>query len=263
VTQTALQVVERHRVEQLSIRARFVRELLRLWPLINVGDLDRSALAWIEAVADLILLFRKESASRALRYYSTVRLVETGEALPDIDLYENFGLGDPNRIRTSLLVTGPVAFKQRIARGIPEQQAWDLSQADVAGAASRHVLNGGREMVMDAAKKDEVALRFARVTGDDPCAFCAMLASRGPEYLSEFSATTAKAGSARAGQSFHDRCQCTILPLFDENPANGWTDRSLQFSKLWADSTKGWSGTNALNAFRRALDAGKRENTSK
>jgi hypothetical protein len=261
VAETALHVVERHRVEQLAIRARFVRELLRLWPLINVADLDRTALAWIQAVADLILLFRRESASTALRYYSTVRRIDTGEDLPDIDLYENFGLGDPNRIRTSLLVTGPVAFKQRIARGVPELRAWELSKADVAGAASRHVMNGGREMVMDTAEKDKVAVRFARITGDDPCAFCAMLASRGPEYLTEFSATTVRAGRPRAGQSFHDRCQCSILPLFDENPAKGWTERSLQFSKLWEDSTKGYSGTDALNAFRRALAAGKRENT--
>lgn len=259
---TADVLVERHRVRQLSVRARFFQELVRLWPLINVSDLDRTAVAWISLVTDLILGFRKESASISLAYYRQLRGLETGLDLPDPAKYENFGAGEPNAIRTSLLVTGPVAFKERIGRNVQPDLAWEKSKVDVAGAAGRHVMNGGRSMLMESARTDGAAVKFARMTGPDPCAFCAMLASRGPVYVESAAVRTTNRSSRGVGEKYHDNCQCMPRPLFEDDPESGWTERSRRFSDLWGVSTKGYGGVDALNAFRRAYNAGRRANES-
>lgn len=260
-TAAGTELTEAHRRAQLATRASFLRELVRLWPLFDIEQLDESSARWITAVTDLILLWRAQSAQRALTYYSRFRQAETGAPLPDLDLYGNLGAGNVNQIRTSLLVTGPIGFKSRIGKGFTPTRARQFAFTAVAGAASRHVLNGGRSQLIETATKDEMSVGYARVTDADPCAFCAMLASRGPIYISRATAARTTGRSDRgAGEKYHDDCGCSVEPSFDRQA--DWPAKNRQFEKLWADTTAGLSGNNALNAFRRAHEAQRNPQTS-
>lgn len=247
-------LTEQHRRVQLTIRASFLREFLRMWPLLNIERLDETTGEWINVVTEMILRWRLRSAERALRYYEAFRLAEAGEALPDPALYRNLADVNVPQIQTSLLVTGPIGYKSRIGKGFTPARAQNATFTAVSGSASRHVLNGGRSQLINTATKDEMAVGFSRVVGKDPCAFCAMLASRGPVYFSRATASRTTGRSERgAGEKYHDDCACAAEPSF--NRETDWPTRNREFEQLWKDSTGGKGGKNALNAFRRAYEA--------
>lgn len=247
-------LTEQHRKAQLRLRASFLRELTKLWPLLDVEQLDETAAEWIHVVAELILRWRRASADRALSYYEAFRRAETGQELPQPETYVGLDVPSLPAIRTSLAVTGPIGFKSALARGLTPTRARTLSFTSVAGAASRHVLNGGRSQLVQTATVDEMAVRFSRVTDGDPCAFCAMLASRGAKYLSRATGFRTTERSKRGpGKEYHDHCGCQVEPSFSVDSPG--PQRNKAFAQLWADSTEGLSGKAARNAFRRAYDA--------
>lgn len=84
---------------------------------------------------------------------------------------------------------------------------------------------------------------FRRVASGGACAFCQMLASRGGVY-------------SKRGANFeaHDGCTCSAEPIFhadEQEPPD-----VIALRELWDRSTRGLSGKDALNAFRRAQAAG-------
>jgi len=149
--------------------------------------------------------------------------------------------------RVSLEVTGPVGQKSKAKRGKPLKVAQDESFTEAAGAASRHVLTGGRQSLLTLLEDDPQALAWARVTDGDPCAFCSLLASRGPVYLSESSA------AFRA----HDNCACTAEPVYSRQAP--WPGRAAEFRQLYRQATRGYSGQDAINAYRRAYEQQRRD----
>lgn len=149
-------------------------------------------------------------------------------------------------VEKSLLVTGPSELKRRAANREPEEQAMQSGLVSASGAATRQVLNGGREALLTLVQADETALGWARVTDGDPCYFCAMLASRGPVYKS----------AATAGFKAHDHCACSAEAVFSRSA--DWPGDARDYQRLWYSATKGYSGKDAINAFRRAHEAQRR-----
>lgn len=162
--------------------------------------------------------------------------------IPDIDWTPNDRVA-----KVSLEVTGPVAQKIAAARKKPLDEARDASFTQAAGAATRQVLTGGRKSLLTLLEEDPQALGWIRVTDGDPCAFCALLASRGPVYRSQ----------ETAAFQAHDHCACTAEPVYSRNTL--WPGRAKEFRGLWRTSTEGFSGKDARNAFRRAYEAQQRE----
>ena len=172
--------------------------------------------------------------------------------------------------RTSLWVTGPVHAEQRLAAAEDDRTRGRLDDAGflaelddlmaasgstAAGAADREVLRGGREMVQQSTRRDSRVTGWARVTDIDPCAFCAMLASRGAVYTSRDVAglVGGDASDLDALTKYHDMCHCQIVPVY---AGSGWTpDESGGWRDLWAEATKGLSGPAARRAFDRAVAA--------
>jgi hypothetical protein len=76
-----------------------------------------------------------------------------------------------------------------------------------AGHAARIALDGGRTTTLDTVKADPVAVGWYRVTDGDPCAFCALLASRGVVYK-EFDTVDLTATQV------HNDCGCFGAPAF-------------------------------------------------
>lgn len=252
-TTAGARLTEQHRRAQIAGRARFLRALLPLWALLDPRRLDATAPAWLELTLGLVREHRTRSAEVAQAYYRDYRAAELGEPAPRTARLVGLDALD-DRARSSLIVTGPVAIKSRTGKGMAPERAATLALVEVSGAASRHVLDGGRSELITAASVDDLAVGFARVTDADPCDFCAMVASRGPVYRSR----AAAGGAANdrftgAGQDkFHDGCACTIEPVYSTTA--DWPGRAREFQALWAESTKGLYGAEARRAFRRALE---------
>lgn len=102
-------------------------------------------------------------------------------------------------------------------------------------------------------------LGWARVlTGAESCAFCAMLASRGPVYSEDTVVTTGKprevrprqvhyrnsgagghtyvSGSRREGEKYHDHCDCIAVLVVKGMPWNG-EQQYHDLKDLWDDAT--------------------------
>ncbi len=170
--------------------------------------------------------------------------------------------------RTSLWVTGPVHAEQRLdqaeedrGRGRLDDAGFlaeldDLMQdsaATAGGAADREVLRGGRSMSEESARRDTRVIGWARVTDLDPCAFCAMLASRGAVYKSRSSAGLAGGAPVSLDDltKYHDLCHCQIVPVYDRD---GWVPSGSEaWRDLWQDATDGRTGADARRAFARAV----------
>lgn len=116
----------------------------------------------------------------------------------------------------------------------------DAALARLLGATQRLVLKPGRDSIWNSAGRDPVPTGVARVpSGTSTCAFCVMLASRGPVYQSQVSAELVvgrgsnrtgydasgkrlvggigggvKArGSRNLGDKFHDNCDCVSVVI--------------------------------------------------
>lgn len=151
--------------------------------------------------------------------------------------------------RVSLEVTGPIGQKAKRARGKTVREARDESFVESSGAAARQVLTGGRQSLLTLLQADDRVHRWVRVTDGDPCYFCAMLASRGPVYLSR----------ETAGFVAHDHCACTAEPVYHANAP--WPGRAQEFHDLWMKYIhKQYSGAEARRQWRRIIDQMRREN---
>lgn len=149
----------------------------------------------------------------------------------------------------SLNVLGPIGQKEKTKRGQRLDQARDNSFVESSGAATKAVLTGGRRSLLTLLEEDRQIVGWVRVTDANPCAFCAMLASRGiVRYRSE----------AAARFQAHDHCACTAEPVYDyDSPLPG---RAQEFKDLWNEHIRGkYSGAEARREWRRLHERLQRE----
>lgn len=148
-------------------------------------------------------------------------------------------------ITATLDSTGPFALLARIQQGQPLPQAAENTGVVMSGAATRLIQNGARQAIVTLVQKDSKAVAWMRVLGSSrtgPCAFCSMLASRGPVYKSE----------ATAMAFWHNLCKCTPQPVFSERDAEALKHNDLY--EQWKDVTKGFGRHDAFLAWRRYWD---------
>ena len=136
--------------------------------------------------------------------------------------------------------------------------------------AVKEVENGGRRMMLNAVRNDPVRVGWARVaTGRETCAFCLMLVSRGPVYersedvgisdeekaLEILDDGADQAALKELMTRWHPGCDCIAVPVYDIDSWEGREDWK-RAEDIWKDTTKGFTGRDKLNAFRRAIDNG-------
>jgi hypothetical protein len=229
-------LTEAHRVQQARLGADTVRQMHTLFRVLDPANLDRTVERWLSLAVPLVQAQRTKSSAAAGRYVAAFRTAETGAAIAPV-------LADTApaaALLTSLTVTGPVALKRAAARGVELDQAVDLATVQVGKAAMRHALNGGRDTITQTVSSDPRALGWARAVSGKPCAFCAMLASRGPVYAKD-----------TAGFDAHDGCSCSAEPVY--SAAASWPPGGQQYRQLWDETTAGLGGQDAVNAFRVAV----------
>jgi hypothetical protein len=215
--------------------------------------------AWsdiMRSIFPLVNQARTESAELAREYYDTQRKNHTDED-------DRFDIDLP-----------PYEDDWFLEAMFPSKKSFQFNETSLGQAvqagfrAVKEVENGGRRTIRNAVDRDRVAVGWARVaTGRETCGFCLMLVSRGPVYQDAESAglnaddTTAldildendTAAFNELMTRFHPNCDCKVVPVFDRNNWQG-RDDFLEAQETWKRVTKGLSGRDALNAFRRAIE---------
>lgn len=246
-SETALS--NQYRRQQVMISAVLTRDLLRLLrAMFAPANPGPSWAAARTAIAGLIRDRRRQSADLAARYYPALRSA-AGVHTP-VQVASPVDLPD-DRLLTNIDVTGIGMYERARRAGASEQQALDRAGVTLSGTASRLALEGGRSVVEQTVQDDEDAIGWMRITDADPCAWCAMLASRGAVYKSAETAGRAKNSRFTGEDAFkwHDHCGCQAVPVFHENdPRLAHAD---DLYDEWVQHTRGYSGKDAVNAWRR------------
>lgn len=236
-----LALTESYRVSQARAASKVTAQsLVAFRTLLNPADLTGSFTQYLALQNLLIGAGRQESAGLAGAYYETHRLASGVDGTAEIIYADPLTL---DQTAASLLYTGPVTAKRSLAKGNTIEAAMRAAESSTIGAIFRIVADGGRNTISATAHRDPQALGFARITDGKPCAFCAMLASRGFVYKSE----------ETAGGQYHDRCGCFAQPMY--SPHAELPARSQTFSDLWSEITGEFTGADKARAFRRAYDA--------
>lgn len=248
----ATALTQQHRAEigrVAAVASRRVAAVARGANPVDIDDWWDSGAA--EAMLRIATLAFGATAALAVRWLTQHASIE-GVRLDPVRAQPN-----PEQMATSLRVTGPVAFKTNFRSTGNADVALQVMETRLTGSAQRLALSGDRDTTRATIDASSVIVGYRRVLSSSPCAFCAMLASRGAVYK-EKSATQvvgrggAPRGSREIGSSYHDNCHCTSEPLYEGEPE---PVDVVALQEQWEQVTAGLSGTDALNAFRRARSA--------
>lgn len=185
-----------HRRAQVALRASLLREILRIWPLLNLNNISGTWSAFEEAMLSLIRNRGKESQGLAIAYYREIRKAAA------VDGRETPRLVDvsPDVIRGGLTVVGAVNAGQQLARGRPVEEIQRATLVNVSGEAVRHSLNFGRVTLLGSLLADKARPRWIRMTGGQPCLWCSAQAAQSHAASERFRA--------------HRHCVCFPVPLY-------------------------------------------------
>lgn len=234
-------VTEKHRRSQLALRAVVSRQVLSVWRTeFNVDDVAGSSLVFAQAVVPTLEAGKLRSAEMAADYFSSFRQVDGPgfrRARPMADI-------DVRRSQHALGYSSKIVTLKAIRNGASPTQAARAGLQQSIGTSARLVADGARETLTTAVDEDHQARGWQRVTGPNPCEFCAMLSARGGVYRSqgraEFEAHSGR-GSA---------CQCDAEPVYGER----WLSPQQQrFKDLYESEAEG--ERDPLKAFRSAYRA--------
>lgn len=207
-----------HQTAQIVVGARAAAEAHILWDRLDINDLDGSTPYWLASNVRAVNRRVAESQEVASTYLDEYRRAEIG-------LPAQVALAAPTGTAVALRVAGPVRIKRLIAAGMGAQEAFDGAFTKYAGMVRRQSMMGGRLTVARTAGRDRRAVGWRRVTDGNPCAFCAMLASRGPVY---------RDAAAADGNQYHAHCGCTAEPeySYDWTP----TEEEARYLQAYTDA---------------------------
>lgn len=225
-------LTSRHMAQQLGLRAAVLRDIIKLYPMWQLND-PASYERFVEAMTLLVQSRATNSAALAARYFRMYKDVDLGLTAGKAVL-----LAEPpsaREIRIAIDATAQAGVYRALTRGQTVEQAMKSGLVQVSGALTRQVLNTGRETVLETARREPRYNGWIRVSDGNPCAFCAMLLSRGPVYWSE--------KSAGEGSRWHDHCACSVQPF---KSGDQWPEANQKYRDLWSGD---------LNTLRRTMHA--------
>lgn len=198
------QPVSSHYLAQAGLTVALARLLAALWPSVDLQRLPATLPPFQRHAAALVDRFSRASATLSVRDYQRARAA-AGVRSPFTVPHSS--PPPPEQIGKSLQwATGKLWDPALLEPGANTQAALDTAATKVEGAASRLVLDVGRQTTIDAVAADKQARAWAREARPDCCYFCALLAGRGAVYSS--------AQAAGQDNAFHDHCHCQVVPVF-------------------------------------------------
>jgi hypothetical protein len=238
ITAAGRRLTQMHRRQQLALRAKVIRDVVQLWPAWQPKD-PSSYRAFEDAMVLLAQSRSQQSAAIAAAYLEQYRRVELKAVAPkevaasvELTFVALAKARSEEQIRTVVGASARGGVYRALTSGQPFEVAMRTGAVRVSGDVSRLVLLGGSDTITGEARRSK--LRYARVTSGNPCAFCAMLASRGPVYWSEETA------------SFEPHGHCSCVPEIEYGEGYEWPGHAREFQELWRE-------TGSLNGFRSEL----------
>jgi hypothetical protein len=199
VTAEGRQLTFQHRRRQIAIRSAILRDLLRLWGIVDPTNLSGTIGPFTDAAVTLVETGHRRSASMAVVYYQRYRQTERVRGQVTIIEPE-----PPDRTQMADLVRGAglAGIVNARRRGFTPAAAARNGYVKASGSASDLVLAGVREVIGQATATDPRARGWRRVTSSDPCDFCQRIADEGVH-------------GKDAGFEAHNHCACLAEPAFD------------------------------------------------
>lgn len=235
-TAAGRQLTEWHQKQQVALSDALVSDVGKLWKLWSPSD-SASYEAFETAMLLLIQNRASNSAAIAAKYVEFFRAIDGPTAAARKIATVPLAAGaTKEQIRKSLAVTAQATVLRALEAGEPFEKAMQTGLASVSGSASRLMLQAGRDTILEEVERDSHIVGYTRVAGADACAFCAMVASRGPVYKTE--------STAGKFNAWHDHCNCGVEIVYKDSE---WPAHSREYQDLWYES----GGT--LKGFRRAL----------
>lgn len=188
-----------YRAQNATLRARTMRDLIRLWPALDIAALNATFPAWFAGASLVIGRDRATSAGLAASYLRAHRAAAGVLGTPTIHLAAP---AVSEQVATAMRVTTVVAVNRALRAGKTLEMAKANAFIMSSGAATRLVLDAGRETISASAVADRRTAGWQRV-GVGRCDFCQMLLSRGAVYT-----------EATADFQSHDHCGCTAEPVY-------------------------------------------------
>lgn len=224
------------RADQLANRAAALRDVQRLWGTVAPTNLKGTIGTFADAAGAVARARNEAAAASAADYLVRFRQTEgirtpAPRARPAPAPAEDV-IAD--RLRAAGL--GGIINARRAGRGL--DFAGQNGLIKVLGEVTKIVIGGQRDTILAAVQDDPAARGWQRITSGSPCAFCSMLAARGPVYK------TAKTADFEP----HGHCACTAEPVFGETSA-----AVVDLGERFKAATRGKKGKDALNAWRREL----------
>ena len=186
---TATQAFRR---DQRAVRARALRDLLDIWPAFDPDDPD----AYLAGARAVVARGHETAAALAGGYVRAVGREQGLRAVP-----VTLAVLSEQQAATSLRITSVIRYRAALGAGVGPQAARQAALVQQLGAASRLILGGGRQTVVQSVRT--AGARWQRVTSGNACDFCTLLAGRGAVYAEETSDFAA-----------HDHCGCSAEPIY-------------------------------------------------
>lgn len=244
MTSTIDKVAERYRTAQAATAARTALGVSRFWKGVEVGN-EESERNFVALATPLVMSGWTEQVERAAKFIEE-RTGELAERIPP----------NEQQIRASMGYVGPIQARRAMRAGTwfeegfiiddPAQmremyeaqmraprEAREHVAKQVRGAAVRLSSVGAREMSHSIVRNSGTKIGYARVTGPDPCAFCVMLASRGPDFGEDSFEWSNARFEGPGNAKVHDSCKCSLIVLTtaDLEQLTQWRAHE----KLWLD----------------------------
>lgn len=235
LTSAGRSLTEQHRRAQIALAAEAEAVQREMWSELDPVRIQETRDRWLAGSLVAVGAYHEASSELAADYVTSYRAVEADG--PTGPVVRPSGPDIP-RVAASLELTGPAVLYMKLKDDIVDPRvAHRIAGNRVAGAARRHSQAGGRTLIDLTARADQSVLGWRRVTDGNPCAFCAMLATRGPVYGSESSARSSSNGSR-----YHDWCGCSaemVYGSWEPNKAEqGWID-DYEAAAAEADAVEG------------------------
>lgn len=236
---SALQLTDKHRRDQVRLAIIADSQARRLWDsTLDLNDLTGTQPVWKKTMVDLLTRWYQLSARMAARYLPQYREASIGQ--PGSEVTIAIPRFDKRQAAKEFDWMGATNIMWHLAKGQTEEAAWAAARSLFLGMFHEAVLAGGRRTIQEWAKKDPRAIGWRRVSDGDPCAFCAMLVSRGPVYLSEKTALKADTPSGK----YHAHCGCTVEVVYgDWQPTEQeqqWIDDYYRAAERFPKGEKTW-----------------------
>lgn len=239
--------VQQHYAAQFALSAAVAAQMRKLWPSLDPERLAATVPTLVRGGVAVGGQAASAAIAVAADYYEDLRFesIPGRFQVPVID-------APTSRTVESALDRATADMLAQIPSLVDELYLAEITtqiQSSADAALQELIADAAIDELFTSMESDREALGWARVTRADACAFCRMLATRGPVYLTERSA------NFRAHVPINGRggvCKCQVEPLFGkhyEAPAHIRSDMAV-WERVTADAPMG----EAFNEFRRAIE---------